>query len=136
MLDSYRVYMDLVGEIEVLEIQIESALQERENWHFMNENRLGRTLPLDEVTLRMDKLSERIEWLSERLESKKNLRIRIEERLNKFEGIEFKVAYLRVVENKNLEEIAEELGYSIDWIKRVSAKVTVHLEYTDTIANT
>lgn len=133
MLDSYRVYMDLIGEIEVLEIQIESALQERENWHFMNPNRLGRTLPLDEAALRMDKLSERIEWLTERLESKKNLRLRVEEKLNQFEGIEFKVAYLRVVENKSLEEIAEELGYSIDWIKRVSAKVTVHLEYTDTL---
>ena len=125
--------MDLIGEIEVLEIQIESALQERENWHFMNPNRLGRTLPLDEAALRMDKLSERIEWLTERLESKKNLRLRVEEKLNQFEGIEFKVAYLRVVENKSLEEIAEELGYSIDWIKRVSAKVTVHLEYTDTL---
>ena len=133
MLDSYRVYMDLVGEIEVLEIQVESAIQERENWHFMNPNGIGRHLPLDELTNRMDNLAERIEWLSERLEEKKNLRLRIEERLNRFEGLEFKVAYLRIVENKKLEDIAEELGFSIDWIKRISAKVSVHLEYTDRV---
>ncbi|CEG23138.1 hypothetical protein BN1080_02082 [Planococcus massiliensis] len=136
MLDSYRFYEDLIMEIEVLELQIESAIQERENWHFMNKHRIGKHLPLDEVLIRMDTLAERIEWLTERIEDKKKLRRNIQEKLNGFEGLEYKVAYLRIVQGKRLEDIAEELGYSVDWIKKVSATVTKHLESTDIVYKT
>lgn len=131
MLTSYGFYIDLINEIELLEIQVNSAITERQNWHFMNQHRIGKHLPLDEVAIKMDKLAERIEWLSERIEDKKRLRYIIEDKLNDFEGLEYKVAYLRIVENRKLDDIAEELGYSVDWIKKVSAIVTRHLEGTD-----
>jgi len=130
MLDSYHYYTDLVMEISILEFQLKSAISEREDWNFWG-GRLGRTVPLDVAAEKMDKLADRIEWLGERLDEKKALRRSIDEKLNSFEGLEHRVAYLRIVEKMTLEEIAEELGYSVDWIKKVSAKVRRHFEGTD-----
>lgn len=129
MLDSYRYYMDLTNEIELLEYQIQESLNERNDWYFTG--RLGSKYRLDVASEKLDKLAERIEWLVERLERKKEIKKRIEGKLKELEGIEYKVAYMRVVESKQLEEIAQELNFSVDWIKKVSAKVTRHLEYTD-----
>lgn len=129
MLDSYRYYMDLVNEIVLLEYQIQESLNERNDWFFTG--RLGSKYRLDVASERLDKLSERIEWLVERSDRKKEIKKQIEEKLKELTGIEYKVAYMRVVESKRLEEIAEELNFSVDWIKKVSAKVSKHLEYTD-----
>ncbi len=130
MFDSYRYYLDLISEIDILEFQIESAIHERESWHFST-GKLGKRYNLDVSTKKMDELAERIEWLTERIEHKKGIRDKIEEKLNSFKGLEYKVAYMRIVEGKKIEKIAEELNYSEDWIKKVSAKITRHLEGTD-----
>lgn len=129
MLDSYRYYMDLTNEIAILEFQIQESLNERNDWFFTG--RLGSKYRLDVASEKLDKLAERIEWLVGRLERKKEIKSHIEEQLKLLTGIEYKVAYMRVVENKRLDEIADELNFSVDWIKKVSAKVTRHLEYTD-----
>jgi len=131
MLDSYRYYMDLTNEISILGFQIEQSLKEREDWYFTG--RLGSKYRIDTVAEKLDKLAERIEWLTERYDSKQTIKKNIEEQLKELNGIEYKVAYMRIVESKRLEEIAEELNYSVDWIKKVSAKVTVHLKYTDVL---
>lgn len=131
MLESYRYYNDLVAEIDILEYQIETCLAERESWNF--DGRLGKRVPMDIAAEKMDKLSERIEWLTERLDRKKDIRKTLEKRLSELESLEYKVAYLRHIEGKALRDIAEELKYSEDWIKKVSARVTKHLEGTDTL---
>lgn len=45
-----------------------------------------------------------------------------EEALGKAEGIDAKVVYMRDVEYKRLYEIAEELGYTHDHIRRISSR--------------
>lgn len=132
MLESYRYYNDLIREIDILEYQMETCLAERENWNFWG-GRLSRSVPLDIAAERMDKLAERIEWLTERLERKKGIKAKLEKKLSELESIEYKVAFMRIVEGMTLEEIAEELNYSIGWIKKVSAKVTRNFEGTDPI---
>lgn len=121
--------MDLTNEIAILEFQIQESLNERNDWFFTG--RLGSKYRIDTAAEKLDKLAERIEWLVERLERKKETKTRIEGQLKELNGLEYKVAYMRVVESKHLEEIAQELNFSLDWIKKVSAKVTRHLEYTD-----
>lgn len=133
-MEPYRYYGDLVAEIEILEYQIDICINERKDWNMGG--RLFHTVRLDQSLERVDKLSERIEWLHERLTQKKKYRKHIEHKLSALESLEYKVAYMRVVERRTLEEIAEELDYSVDWIKKVSAKVTRHLEGTDILNQT
>ena len=46
----------------------------------------------------------------------------MKEKIKKLEGIDYKVVYLRDIEGKSLVEIADELGYSYDYIKEISAR--------------
>lgn len=133
-MEPYRYYSDLVAEIEILEYQIEICINERKDWYF--DGRLGKSLRLDQAAEKIDKLSERIEWLDERLQQKRKYRKHIEHKLSELESLEYKVAYMRVVERRTLEQIAEELNFSVDWIKKVSARVTRHLEGTDILNST
>lgn len=133
-MEPYRYYADLVAEIDLLEYQIETCLNERKDWNVGG--RLFHTVRLDLSLERTDKLSERIEWLAERLDDKKKVRKHIEHKLSELESLEYKVAYMRIVERRTLEQIAEELDYSVDWIKKVSARVTRHLEDTDLLNTT
>ena len=65
----------------------------------------------------------RYEEIEQVLEKKRELKKRAEEALRKFEGIEYQVAYKRFVENKTLEEIADELHYSLSGIKKISMRI-------------
>ncbi len=47
---------------------------------------------------------------------------KIENNIKELEGIEKKVVYMRDIEGKKLADIAEELGYSEIYIKKISAK--------------
>ena len=44
--------------------------------------------------------------------------------MSEFEGVEYRVAYLRDVKGMTLPEVAAELNYSYDWIKRLSARTS------------
>lgn len=117
----YRHYRDLLNEIELLEYMLNQHISERLQWDF--EGRLGSTVRMDQAAQKMDELAVYIERLSTELDQKEKYRKHIEHKLSEFESIEYQVAYKRFVENKRLEEIAEEMGYSVDWIKKISAKV-------------
>ena len=65
----------------------------------------------------------RYEEIERILEVKRELKKQAEEALNKFEGIEYQVAYKRFVEKKTLAEIADEGNYSLAWIKKVSQRI-------------
>lgn len=56
------------------------------------------------------------------LENKLKIKNQIEERIGKLEGIEYKVAFMKDIKGKNLKEIAEELGYSHEHIRRIYSK--------------
>lgn len=79
-------------------------------------------LPLDTCLIRMKEICDQVEMYSTMLEKKEEARKEIEGRLNQFEGLEQKVAYLRDIEGKTLAEIAADLGYSLIWIKKISAR--------------
>lgn len=121
-MEPYRYYCDLINEIELLEYQLDICIKERHDWSFYG--RLGQTVRMDQAAERMDKLASQIERLSEQIEQRKKYRKHIEHKLAQFKSIEYKVAYMRIVEGKPLKEIAEELNYSIDQIKKMSAKIT------------
>lgn len=121
-MEPYRYYCDLVNEIELLEYQLNICVVERMDWGF--HGRLGRTVRMDQAAIRMDELSVKIERLSRELEKRRTYKKHIEHKLNQFKAPEYQVAYSRIVKNQTLGEIAADLGYSIDYVKRISANVT------------
>lgn len=56
------------------------------------------------------------------LENKLKIKNQIEERISKLEGIEYEIAYKRDIEGKNLNDIAKEIGYNYDYVRRIYAK--------------
>lgn len=129
MLEVYRYYNDLIKEIDILEYQIEMCIKERRDWSFSR--RLGVKVPMQIAAENIDKLSDKIEWLDDKVKEKRQIKDNLEMKLKSLDRLENQVAYKRFIEKKTLEEIAEELNYSVDWIKKVSSKVTRHLEGTD-----
>jgi hypothetical protein len=70
----------------------------------------------------MRKIESKILECKDVLSLKIEAKMRMEKRMSGFEGLEFKVAYMRDVEKKPLYKIAEELGYTYQWIRSISAK--------------
>lgn len=77
---------------------------------------------LEEFLIRLRKLENHIYIHEEAIKNMEKCRKKIEERIKKLEGIDQKVVYMRDLEGKTLKEIADELGYSYQYIKEVSAK--------------
>lgn len=124
-----ELYHDICAEIDVIEFRIHDLEQEYQFWYKAC-HRGG--LPLDTCLLRMKEICDQVEIYATMLEQKEKARKEIEDRLHDFEGTDQKVAYMRDIEGKTLQEIADELGYSLIWIKKISAR-TKRKEYTKSI---
>lgn len=127
----YVYYFDLINEIELLEYQLNICLAERKDWNFYG--RLGNKVRMDQAAENLDRLAEQIEFISAALDKKHSYKKHIEHKLSEFKALEYQVAHLRIVKGMTLEQIAVELDYSVDWIKKVSANITRHFEGTDTL---
>jgi hypothetical protein len=142
LVDVFQTYSNLCKEIDLLEIEkknLESEWKVYRGLMFDNP-RAGFNggmvaLPMENVAERLDKIRSKHDLVEKLLEIKKRFRTQAELILSQFDGVEYQVAYKRFVECKKLEDIAEELQYSFDWVKKVSARVTRHLEGTDILNN-
>lgn len=47
----------------------------------------------------------------------------LDDKLKRLEGIDYRVAYLIQVKGRTLQEVADELGYSLGYIKNISANL-------------
>ena len=83
-----------------------------------NANQIG----FEEFLERLYKLEHHIYIHEEAIESMIKAKAKIEEHLKNLEGIDKQVVYMRDIEGKPLKEIADELGYSEIYIKKISAR--------------
>lgn len=118
-------YHDLCKEIDILETRIKDL----ENEFYMWGRKLGGVgkkpiAPLDIALERMKEICDLVETYAVILDEKEKTRKKIEERMADIDKLENRVAYMRDVECKTLAEIAAELDYSYDWIKRLSARTS------------
>ncbi|MDO3680418.1 hypothetical protein [Paenibacillus ehimensis] len=124
-----NIYYDLCKEIEILELRLQDleADIKYSNRQVFNGS-LPSTpspvhIPFDKALISYDetnaKIEETFEWLRQKLETRKQ----IQGILRQLSGVEAKVAYMRDVEEKDLKSIAEELGYSVIWIKKLSQRI-------------
>lgn len=116
-------YHDICKEIDILEVRIRDLEREYKFWY---KSCFGKDawqqFPLDICLNRMKEICDLVETYVTILDEKEKTRKEIEEHMSEFEGIEYKVAYLRDVKGMTLPEVAADLGYSYDWIKKLSAR--------------
>lgn len=120
------VYHDLCAEIDILKVRINDLEREYKVWYRSCFSAPGRTFPLDISLNRMKQICDQVEAYSTLLEEKEKVRKEIEGKMSEFEGLEYKVAYMRDVQGMTLAEIAADLGYSYIWIKQISARTKKH----------
>lgn len=124
------MYRELCNEIEYFETilkETETEWKINRKLMFINPSpQSGGYIPvsMDIVAQNLDKIMDRHDKIERLLNAKKRLKKQAERIMNQFDGIDYKVAYARFVEGKKLELIAEELNYSVDGIKKISARIS------------
>lgn len=128
-MDFVKTYNDITKEIEILElrlIDLEAELKEARKLCFSGQlpsDPLPVHVPLDKALEYYDAVVIKIGETSNRLAAKKLIRQKIEGNIRDFQGIEYQVAYMRDVEGLPLYKIADKLGYSYDWIRKISSRI-------------
>lgn len=75
-----------------------------------------------EAIISLQKLQSHLELHTEALEKLYEKKDKLEEHIAGLEGLDQKVVYMRDIQGKSLLEIANELGYSYDYIRKISAR--------------
>jgi hypothetical protein len=112
-------YADLLIEIDVIREQIRFTELDLENWSF--DGKFGAKFGANTSLIQSEKKLTSLGLLRERLDKILEAKERIETLLNRFDGLEYKIAFKRIVEHKTHQEIADELGYSHQYIKETWA---------------
>jgi DNA-directed RNA polymerase specialized sigma subunit len=120
-------YQDLLIEIDVYESRLEDLQREDYALRRIEYNRID----LETYVNRKHKLNNEAAIIQAILEDKKETQKAILEKLSKLEGLEYKIAYKRFVEGKTLNEIAEELGYSYQYMKEISSRNKTYYKPTE-----
>lgn len=137
---SFDSYNDLIIEIESLVIRISDMERERD---FLRKSMYANApkfkgvvdysqehvsggpmpLPLDKIIERLNKIDDSLYVLNQLLYEKRASKQRLEQVLGGFEGLDYKVSYMRDIKGMRLQEIADELGYSHEHIRRISSRI-------------
>ncbi len=120
-------YADLLRIIDILKAEIEMLEVDKEYWLGKNEQLPFASIGaekygLDIASQRTDRLNDRIVSLETKLDHYQAIEKEIRENVEKLEGLEYKIAKLRFIDGMTYQEIADELGYTHDHIRRVASK--------------
>lgn len=128
-----ELYRDLLNEIDIITIRIENLEQEYKFWLNASAGEFStkKAFPLDTCLDRMKRICDQVEEYTILREGKEETRKEIEQRMASFEGLGYKVVYMRDVLHMTLPEIAANLNYSYIWVKKISARV--RKQYTQNI---
>ena len=137
-MDIIKSYSDLCEEIEIWKTRIEAykaeikALKKLAKFDGPREVtgidysqpyvRGTSQIGFEEALERLGELENHIFIHQNTIEQLERSREDMERRIDKLEGIDKKVVYMRDIKEKSLKEIAEELGYSYDYIREVSSR--------------
>jgi hypothetical protein len=127
-IDWRTTYFDLCREIAILEVRVSDLEFQMKIAH--NRVLSGKMpsdghavfVPLDIALGMYDQTKDNLLLCVTMLEHKKQTKEDIENRMTEFDGVTYKFLYMRDIEMKPLFEIADELGYSLDWAKQISRK--------------
>ena len=120
---SFKIYHDIILDIQILKERIELYEKEKALWWG---GRLGKTVSIDKAAERVDNINDKLDVLHEELQMKEYAKNRIESNLKKYRDIEYKVFYMRYVQGKKLQQIADELNFTHQYIKEVSRRIKMN----------
>lgn len=137
-MDRLQSYRDLCKEIELWEIRLDDLEQERriivrqmmtppQTKLCANYDSLpgGGMMVIDfpKAWGHMQSIEQRIAECKDVLSLKREAKKRMEKVMSQLDTIEYKVAYMRDIEHKPLKTIAEDIGYSYEWTRKISMRV-------------
>ncbi|OLN21414.1 hypothetical protein BTO30_14955 [Domibacillus antri] len=124
-------YADLVRQIDVIQLQIEMLQVDRDFWYGRNFGVEGR-LPftgrgaqeygIQVAAENTDRINVKINKLQEQLDFCLQLKEEMDDSINALNGLAYRIARMRFIEDKSYQEIAKELGYSYGYIRKVVSK--------------
>lgn len=137
--DWRTTYNDLCNEIEILEIRATeigaqiSRINKQTQRLYAPMSKLVASYsgmpgsgfamtPFEQLAGNVINLQCELDDINDVLSLKREARTRIEEKMGSFEDLKDRVMIMRDVQHMALREIASELGYSYDWIKRLSSR--------------
>jgi hypothetical protein len=128
VIEMYKSYNDLCREIEWFKDQIEILKVERQDW--WRKGVMPNKVKFKNAIENIDRVSVSLDTYEKALEIRQEQKERLDKIINGFEGIEYKVAYRKYVKNMTLQEIAEDLDYTHEWIRSVHAKMVKKHTFT------
>src|SRR5690625_1087935 len=120
-----HAYSDLIAETEIAKEQIDVTEKELEYWLGVNPKD-GTGIPMSSkgsrrygtnvAIIQTEKRAKRLSKLKDRLKELEYAKVRIDMFMEKLEGLDYKIAYHRIVENMTHKEVAVVLGYTEQYI--------------------
>lgn len=128
MTDWRTTYNDLCKEIEILELRasdLEFQMNTARKICFRGyiTDQYSR-IPLDRALTSYDDVKEELLSVVAILEHKLQTKRQIEQKMSEFDGLEYQVAFRRDVLRQPLDKIADDLGYSYNWILKISSRTS------------
>ncbi|MGM9923872.1 MAG: hypothetical protein ACI35R_06445 [Bacillus sp. (in: firmicutes)] len=130
LIDVLTSYKSICQEIEFYEILLlDAEIEYKRNRKVLIGGPKAKPthLPMDRQLEGINQTLNKHNEIEHILNKKRELKKRAEQALEKFEGIEYKVAYKKYVEGKSLKETAFELGYAYGYVKNISKRITESL---------
>lgn len=128
MADWRVTYNDLCKEIEILELRasdLEFQMRIAKSICFRGFITDQRSrIPLDKALTSYDDVKDELLGVVAILEHKQQTKQKIEQKMHEFDGLEYQVAFRRDVLRQPLDKIADDLGYSYNWIMKISSRTS------------
>jgi len=139
-----NTYADVAREIEIIKDQVDFIKNELQYWFGIDldkekgiplQSKGARRYGINTAIKQAEKKFNNLKELENRLQELEYAKVRWDMFLEQFEGLDYKIAYKRIVESKTHQEIADELGYTHQYIRKRWMELRNNKESTDTIAN-
>lgn len=126
MYEWLKDYRKLNEEIAYLEHNLERSKRELKRWVEGDLSKIK--LEVDSDGAKLEEHIERIEW---ELAHKMNDLYDLKKLIDTFKGLDNKILKMKWIEGMTLEQIAIELGYSYNYIKRKHAEAMKIIKFVD-----
>lgn len=131
MLEWLKLYRDLDMQHKALELKRDISKEEIDRWYSVSYARadLGKKQDMLSRVRQVDRIREELEELNERIERIERQKNKVIELIDRFEGIEHKILRKKYIDDMTLQEIAYDLGYSEQYIRKKHAECIKRIDF-------
>ncbi|WP_315293456.1 MULTISPECIES: sigma factor-like helix-turn-helix DNA-binding protein [Mammaliicoccus] len=134
MFEWLKLYRDLDMQYKTLELKKDICIEEINRWHSINDTRadLGKKHDFLSRVQQVDRIREELNELNERIERIERQKNKVLELINRFDGIEQKILRKKYIDDMTLQQIAYDLGYSEQYIRKKHAECIKRIDFINT----